>query len=139
MVKSDSPATKPVSRMTVGILTLVMGAIAVALLLVLVFAVVKIDIFGAYRLAIGAFLSIAGSFALFFSAIAFQGVTFVFRPRDELMSIRGWRFLALTLALLAGVCAIAFHWVALLVPLIMALICLLKDPMVREWIHVFGI
>src|SRR5262249_2068731 len=51
----------------------------------------------------------------------------VYRPRAELMRKAGWRTLSGTLAVLGVASALAFHWVAALSWLAMALFCLLKE------------
>ena len=71
-------------------------------------------------------------FVLFFGVVAFRGLATLISDSGEVMTIRGWRLLAALLFLCGMVGLVYSHWVALLLPVSMALICLLKDKWVME-------
>jgi hypothetical protein len=71
--------------------------------------------------------------------IAVQATSFVLAPRRELMPLASWRVLAGALALAGVACALVFHWVAMLLWLCMALVCLLKEPRAQAGIRRMGL
>src|ERR1051325_3093834 len=126
---------KPARRLVVGGLALFSGVVALALVALFIILVVKVVNAGPDRSIAGLILSVIGSFAVFFAVIAVQGTTSALKPRGELMSLAAWRLLAATLALIGISCAVAFHWFAIMLPLAMAIICLWREPKVREWLR----
>jgi hypothetical protein len=83
----------------------------------------------------GLVLSLIASFVVFFGAIGVLAISVLVRPRAELMSLRGWRLLSASLAIFGVAAALAFHWVALVPWVAMALICLFKDPKAQAWLR----
>lgn len=72
-------------------------------------------------------LGIIVPFALFFAVVAFRGFSSLLFNREELMSINGWRLLAVLL-LVCGILGFIYgHWIALLLPGAMALFCMMKE------------
>ena len=133
ITESGAPGDRTASRAVVGIIAVVAGAIALAIAGMLILLVQRAGI--RFEPMFGVILSLAGSFTVFFAVVAIQGVTFVLKPRGELMSLASWGVLAATLVLIGVACAIVFHWVAVLFPLAMALSCSLKEPRVQTWIR----
>ena len=127
--------TGPAPRLVVGIVTLVTGLIALGLIILFVLLVEKTSGLSKDRPIAGLVLSLIGSFAVFFSIVSIQGTSFLFKPRPELMSLAGWRSVAATLIVIGLVCAVTFHWLALMLPATMALICLLREPTVQRWLR----
>jgi len=123
----------------VGIITVVTSIIGFGLILLFVLLSAKTLGSNADSSVAGLILSLIGSFAMFFAVISFQGATFLFKPRSELMTLAGWRSLAAALVLLGLVCAASFHWFAFVVPASIALFCLLREPRVQEWLQLLGI
>ena len=71
--------------------------------------------------------SVAISFALFFGVIAFRIFISQMTNQRELMSVRGWRLLAIVFFLVGIICSIFSNWLALLLPGAIALFCLWKE------------
>jgi len=84
------------------------------------------------------FLGVIIPFVLFFGAIALRGLNPHVENRKELMSINGWRILATLLLMNGIVAAIYGHWFALVLPGVMALICMMKDRWFIEKLRSIG-
>jgi hypothetical protein len=131
--------SKPTHRVVLGVLALFSGVVTLALVALFILLAEKATGPAADRSIAGLILSLVGSFAVFFAVISVQGTTSAVKPRRELMSLVAWRLLYTTLVLIGIGCAIAFHWFAIVLPLAMALICLLREPKVQEWLRALGI
>jgi len=117
-------------------------AISIALLvlalpLVVAAGVLSLAIIGKLPDSRGDFfpLSVVLTFALFFATMAWRGFASIGRTGPAL-TVRGWRLLAGAFVLVAVVGTIG-HWVGLVLPLVVAGVCLYNDPvMVRvlQWI-----
>jgi hypothetical protein len=81
-------------------------------------------------------LSVVLTFALFFSAMAWRGFSAVRRPGPALTT-RGWRLLAVAFVLIGGVGALD-HWAGLVLPFVVAFICLLADPAMLKLLRRMG-
>jgi len=78
-------------------------------------------------------LSFPLTFALVFSVVAVRGFASI-RHSGPALSLRGWRLLAGALVVVALVGAYG-HPAGALFPLLIAGICLLRDPAVAKWMH----
>ena len=80
-------------------------------------------------------LSILLTFAFFFATMAWRGFRSIGRTGPAL-TVRGWRLVAGGLVVVAAVGAMG-HWAGVVLPLVVALLCLYNDPAVArilEWI-----
>jgi hypothetical protein len=139
MSEKNASGTKSAPRLVVAILTAVTTILCLGLIFLFALLAAKTPGSSADRSIVGVILSLIGSFAVFFAVISIQGTTFLFKARLELLSLAGWRLLAATLILLGLACALSFHWIALVLPTTVALICLLRDPKVQAWLRFLGI
>ena len=139
MTEDTASSNKTAHRAIVGGVVFAAGVIAIGLISLFVLLAAKISGSNTDHSVAGVILSLIGTFAVFFSVISIQGATFALKPRAELMSLVGWRILVATLILIGLACAVLFHWVALMLPVAMALICLLREPRVQEWLRALGI
>ena len=138
MTANNESDNDKIHRVVVSILALVTGVIAAALTLLFVILVARTYGTNADVTVLAILLSMTGSFALFFTVVAFQAITSAVRPRPELMTLTGWRVIAGALAITALVCGVLYHWIAILVPMSLALVCLSRDSKVREWLQALG-
>jgi hypothetical protein len=80
-------------------------------------------------------LSIVLTFTLFFATMAWRGFASLGRTGAAL-TVRGWRLLAGSFVVVAAVGAMG-HWAGVVLPLVVAILCLYNDPAVArilEWI-----
>lgn len=120
--------TETVSKSFGYAVGLVSGVISIALAILSIMLVTKYDSSDPREVKIFiAVLSIIISFVMFFGVIAFRIFISQMTNQRELMSIRGWRLLAIIFLLIGVISTIYGHWVALLLPSAMALFCLCKD------------
>jgi hypothetical protein len=82
-------------------------------------------------------LSMSGSFALFFSVVAWRALS-VGKDSGELMSTVRWRGLAASMLVVALLTVVFGHWVGALVPTFIGFFCLFKDPWFRELLNVIS-
>jgi uncharacterized BrkB/YihY/UPF0761 family membrane protein len=82
-------------------------------------------------------LSIVLTFALFFGTMAWRGFASV-RRTGPALTVRGWRLLAGAFVLVAAVGTIG-HWAGLVLPLLVALLCLYNDPAVARVLQWIGL
>ena len=80
-------------------------------------------------------VSMCVSFVIFFGVISFRVFVSQITNQKELMSLNGWRMLAIIFIIFGIVSAILGHWLALLLPSAIALFCLWKDRRVIEMIR----
>jgi hypothetical protein len=137
ITESGLPGAKPANRVAVAIIALFALLIAVSLGTLIGLLIARAGLSSDPKF--GVILSLIASFIVFFGTIGVLAVSVLLKPRAELMPISGWRLLSGSLAFLGMASAIAYHWVALLPWLAMALICLLKDPGAQAWIRRLGI
>lgn len=129
---TDTPRKE--RRVTVAIS---IALLVLALPLVVAAGVLSLAIIGKLPDSRGDFfpLSVVLTFALFFATMAWRGFASIGRTGPAL-TVRGWRLLAGAFVLVAVVGTIG-HWVGLVLPLVVAGVCLYNDPvMVRvlQWI-----
>ena len=72
-------------------------------------------------------LSFMIPFAAFFGVVAIQGLNPKTAKNNELMSVRGWRILAAFLFVIGLLGGLIGYWVSILIPWVMAYICMMKD------------
>jgi len=78
-------------------------------------------------------------FAIFFGVVALRSLTPNMAKRKELMTINSWRMLA-ALLLSSGVIGFVYgHWFALVLPGVMAIICMMKDSRFIEKLRSIGL
>ncbi len=78
-------------------------------------------------------------FCVFFGVVGVRGIMPSVANQRELMSSLGWRSLAFLLLLIGVIGLIFAHWVTILLPGIMALICLTRDPVIKNKLQAIGI
>ncbi len=128
--------TRKEKRITVAI-TIVMVMLAVPL--VVVSGVVLVDVLAKLPGSRGEFfpLSVVLTFALFFAAMAWRGYASIGRTGPAL-TVQGWRLLA-GVFLLVGVIGAIGHWAGLVLPLVVAVLCLYNDPAVARVLRGIGL
>jgi hypothetical protein len=82
-------------------------------------------------------LSVVLTFALFFAAMAWRGFASLGRSGPAL-TVRGWRLLAGAFAIVAAVGMVG-HWAGLVLPLLVAILCLYNDPAVARVLQWIGL
>lgn len=119
-------------------------AIAIALLvlavpLVVVSGVLSVAVIGKLPDSRADFfpLSIVLTFALFFAVMAWRGFASI-RRTGPALTLCGWRFLAGAFVLVAAVGTIG-HWAGLVLPLVVAGLCLHNDPTVARVLQWIGL
>ena len=122
------------TRITVGI-AIALSVLAVPL--VVVAGVASVVVIGRLPDSRAGFfpLSIILTFALFFATMAWRGFASICGTGPAL-TVRGWRLLAAVFVLVAVVGTIG-HWAGMVLPLIIAVLCLYNDPAaarVLQWI-----
>jgi hypothetical protein len=129
-------ATRREKRITVAI-TIVMVMLALPLVVVsgVVFAGVLAKLPGSRAEFFP--LSVVLTFALFFVAMAWRGFASIGRTGPAL-TVRGWRLLAGAFAVVGVVGAIG-HWAGLVLPLVVAVMCLYNDPAVARVLQWIGL
>ncbi|MFC1773385.1 hypothetical protein ACFL3A_08535 [Pseudomonadota bacterium] len=72
-------------------------------------------------------LGMVAPFALFFGVVGVGGIASQVANRKELMSLNGWRVLAALILICGCIGFILGNWGALLVPVAIAVFCMMKD------------
>jgi uncharacterized BrkB/YihY/UPF0761 family membrane protein len=123
-------------RITVAI-TIVM--VMLALPLVVVSGVVLVDVLAKLPHSRAEFfpLSFVLTFALFFAAMAWRGFASIGRTGPAL-TVQGWRLLAGAFVVVGVVGAIG-HRAGLVLPLLVAVLCLYNDPAVARVLQWIGL
>jgi hypothetical protein len=136
----DEPLNhRPVSRAFEVVIGSVIGVAGIALVMFSgwLLTLVVIADFSQLRSPFAAGFTLSFSIGLVFAVVAWR---LFFRNAScnaELMSIAGWRNLAWVLFATAIASSVLLHWVSALPPLVIAGICLLKDPKVAQWLLLF--
>jgi hypothetical protein len=122
-------------RITLAISTVLLG---LALPLLALSGVVSVSVIGNLPDSrAGLFpLSILVTFALFFATMAWRGFASIGRTGPAL-SVRGWRLLAGGFVIVAVVGAMG-HWGGVVLPLLVAILCLYNDPAVGKILQWIG-
>jgi len=121
----DTEAVNKAASVAVGVVSAV---ISLALAFLSIVLVTKYDGSDPQKVKnIVILLSIILPFVLFFGVIAILMLSTQVETRRELMSVKGWRLLAMFLFAIGVVGAVYGHWFALVLPSVMALFCLWKD------------
>jgi len=82
-------------------------------------------------------LSVVLTFTLFFAAMAWRGFASIGRTGPAL-TVQGWRLLAGAF-LVVGVVGAIGHWAGLVLPLVVAVMCLYNDPAVARVLQWIGL
>ena len=126
----DSPHP---SRMPSLILGIVLLAIGLPLACLAAFLVYRGLLATTNMRVMGMIVGIPLAFAVFFLVVGLRAL-FVKGDARELMPLYAWRWLSGALVCLGIVLGVISHWASAVVPSVLGLVCLLREPKVAKWL-----
>jgi 4-amino-4-deoxy-L-arabinose transferase-like glycosyltransferase len=129
---NNSDNSEQVSSLVSYFIGGVSAVISVVIVIFIIGTVKKVDLSVSTEVEDGVMLlSFLLPFCIFFGVVALRGLIPSIANQRELMSVLGWRVLACLLLAIGVIGSIFTHWVTILLPGIIALICIAKDPKIK--------